>query len=191
MPDPWSLFRGIAKLPPGHTLLWRNGEVRIESYWQLEVRPASDAPPYEECLDRADELLREAVGTRLISDVPLGAFLSGGVDSSLVVALMALQMSEPVKTFSIGFDEERFNELPYARMVAERYGTEHHEEIVRRMPRRFCRRSSRTSMSPSPTRRRSPPTTSRVWLVDTLRWLCPVTAATRSSPATTATSTAA
>ncbi len=130
-PDPDTLFKGISKLPPGHTLSWVDSKIHINQYWDLHFKP--EQPPRQETfyLDEVDRLLHEAVKIRLISDVPLGAFLSGGIDSSLVVAMMARQTNEPVKTFSIGFDEGRYNELTYARMVAKRYGTEHYEEIVK------------------------------------------------------------
>jgi len=128
--DPDTLFKGISKLPPGHTLTWKNGRVTVCRYWDLEYRP-DYSKSEQQFLQETEELLSEAIRIRLMSEVPLGAFLSGGIDSSLVVALMALQMGEPVKTFSIGFDDQQYNELPYARMVANRYGTDHHEEIVR------------------------------------------------------------
>ncbi len=130
-PDPDTMFKGVAKLPPGHSLTWEDGKIAVRQYWDLNFQP--DQPAREDAfyLDEVDRLLHEAVRVRLVSDVPLGAFLSGGIDSSLVVAMMARQMSEPVKTFSIGFDEGKYNELPYARMVAKRYGTDHHEEIVK------------------------------------------------------------
>lgn len=130
VPDPDTMFVGIHKLPPAHTLTWKSGNISIKSYWDLSF--ISEQAPREEewYIDETDRLMHEAVNTRLISDVPLGAFLSGGIDSSLVVAMMARQMGEPVKTFSIGFSDEKFNELPYARMVAQRYQTDHHEEIV-------------------------------------------------------------
>lgn len=130
VPPPDTMFQGISELPPAHTLICENGAVWIERYWNL-----SYLPKYElgegEILERAEHLIQEAVKLRLISDVPLGAFLSGGIDSSLVVAYMAQFSDRPVKTFSIGFEEKVFNELPYARMVAERYATEHHEFIVK------------------------------------------------------------
>jgi asparagine synthase (glutamine-hydrolysing) len=130
VPSPFSAFRGVRKLPPAHYLLVRDGRVTCERYWRLRYAPVPvrDEPALcEEIIDR----LREAVRLRMISDVPLGAFLSGGIDSSLVVALMAGLSSAPVKTFSIGFEEEAYNELPYARQVAERYGTDHHEFVVK------------------------------------------------------------
>lgn len=128
--DPDTLFKGINKLPPGHTLTWENGRVTVQQYWNIAYRP-DNSKTEQQLLQETEDILSEAIRIRLMSEVPLGAFLSGGIDSSLVVALMALQMGEPVKTFSIGFDDKRYNELPYARMVAKRYGTDHHEEIVR------------------------------------------------------------
>jgi len=130
VPSPHSAFRGFRILPPAHYLLVRDGQVRVARYWQLRYRPKlrkDEAALCEELLAR----LREAVRLRMISDVPLGAFLSGGIDSSTVVALMSECSSGPVKTFSIGFEEEAYNELPYARLVAERYGTDHHEFVVK------------------------------------------------------------
>ncbi len=129
VPDPDTMFRGIVKLPPGHTLTVKRGQAVIRSYWDLHFSP-DFSKTENDFLSEAREQLAEAVRVRLISDVPLGAFLSGGIDSSLVVALMARQMSEPVKTFSIGFKEQRYNELPYAHLVAKHYNTDHHEEIV-------------------------------------------------------------
>lgn len=129
-PDPDTLFSGISKLPPGHRLTWENGRIAVDCYWDVEYRPDYSMSE-QQVLEETERLLEESVKIRLVSDVPLGAFLSGGIDSSLVVALMARNMGEPVKTFSIGFDEKKYNELPYARKVAEKYGTDHHEEIVR------------------------------------------------------------
>jgi len=129
-PDPDTLFNGIKKLPPGHRLILENGQISIDCYWDVEYLPDYSLSE-QQILEETERLLEESVKIRLMSDVPLGAFLSGGIDSSLVVALMARNMGEPVKTFSIGFDEKKYNELPYARMVAQKYGTDHHEEIVR------------------------------------------------------------
>jgi len=128
VPAPLTAFEGVRKLPPAHRLVFEDGRCRVERYWSLPFQPLREIGEQE----AADELrtrLREAVKLRLMSEVPLGAFLSGGVDSSSVVALMA--EFGPVKTFSIGFEEQEFNELPYARQVAERYATDHHEFIVR------------------------------------------------------------
>jgi asparagine synthase (glutamine-hydrolysing) len=130
VPPPATIFKGINKLPPAHTLVWEKGQVRIERYWDLYYTPKL-AISEEEAAQHLRELLREAVRMRLISDVPLGALLSGGIDSSFVVALMAELMDQPVQTFSIGFAEQDFDELPYARIVAERFATDHHEFIVR------------------------------------------------------------
>ena len=130
VPAPLTAYRAIKKLEPGHTLRWRNGEIRIERYWQPDFSKKIDIRE-EEAGECAIEILREAVRVRLVSEVPLGAFLSGGIDSSAVVALMSEQSSEPVKTFSIGFEEQDFTELKHARRVAEHLGTDHHEFIVR------------------------------------------------------------
>jgi len=130
VPAPLTAYRAIRKLEPGHSLLWRNGEIKIERYWQLDFSKKLNIGE-EEAGERVVELLREAVRIRLMSEVPLGAFLSGGVDSSAVVALMAQESSEQVKTFSIGFDEQDFSELHHARRVAEHVGADHHEFIVR------------------------------------------------------------
>jgi len=130
VPAPLTAYRAIRKLEPGHSLLWRNGEIKIERYWQLDFSKKLNIGE-EEAGERVVELLREAVRIRLMSEVPLGAFLSGGIDSSAVVALMAQESSEQVKTFSIGFDEQDFSELHHARRVAEHVGADHHEFIVR------------------------------------------------------------
>ena len=131
VPAPRTAFRDIRKLEPGHSLtLTRDGQVKTERYWQPDFSKKLKITE-EEAGERALELLREAVRVRLMSEVPLGAFLSGGVDSSAVVALMAEASPTPVKTFSIGFDEQDFSELHHARRVAERVGAEHHEFVVR------------------------------------------------------------
>ncbi len=134
VPSPETAFAGIHKLPPAHYLTCGpDAGIDVRRYWRpplakTATRPARDSQELEiELLDR----LREAVRMRLVSDVPLGAFLSGGVDSSAVVALMAQSSDRPVKTFSIGFDEQDFDELPYARRLASQYGTDHHEFTVR------------------------------------------------------------
>ena len=129
VPDPLTIFRDIHKLPPGHYLTFRNGRLHTEQYWDFNFEAGGSRKP-EDYVDELRALLDEAVRVRLISDVPLGAFLSGGVDSSTVVALMAQHMNQPVKTFSIGFHEDSYNELRYARLTAERLGTDHHEFFV-------------------------------------------------------------
>jgi asparagine synthase (glutamine-hydrolysing) len=137
VPTPETFFAGIKSLPPGHVLtLTPGGEPEIERYWGLEVPGVNGSPDaadlaFEPAADEVRRLLQRAIRRRLISDVPLGAFLSGGIDSSAIVALMAGAMGEPVKTFTIGFDDHTgFDERPFARAVAERFGTEHHEEVV-------------------------------------------------------------
>jgi asparagine synthase (glutamine-hydrolysing) len=130
VPAPLTAYRAIRKLEPGHWLLWRKGEITIERYWHLDFSKKLDISE-EEAGERTIDLLREAVRIRLMSEVPLGAFLSGGIDSSAVVALMAQESSEKIKTFSIGFDEQDFSELHHARRVAEYVGADHHEFIVR------------------------------------------------------------
>jgi asparagine synthase (glutamine-hydrolysing) len=129
VPSPLTAFRGIERIPPGHWLRWRAGAVQIERYWRLDFSQPFDAPEPELRAEMVRQL-KEAVEIRLESEVPLGAFLSGGVDSSAVVAFAAQALSHPLKTFSIGFERARFDESGYARMVAERFGTEHHELIV-------------------------------------------------------------
>ena len=130
VPEPDTMFEGIRKLPPGHVLICRKGSFKTRKYWDVEFSYGR-LQPEEYYIEKILSLLDEAVRIRLISEVPLGAFLSGGIDSGVVVALMARNMDEPVKTFSIGFDNQKYNELPFARKIAERYGTDHHEEIVR------------------------------------------------------------
>lgn len=131
VPAPLTAFTAIRKLEPGHTLRYtRDGEIKIERYWEPDFN-RKEKWTEEEAGERAVEVLREAVRVRLMSEVPLGAFLSGGIDSSAVVALMSEESSEPVKTFSIGFEEQDFSELHHARRVAERVGADHHEFIVR------------------------------------------------------------
>lgn len=133
VPDPASAFRGIFKLEPGHTLTFKDGQLTTRRYWDFNYHQnGAGEPPREESYytDRTRELIAESVKLRLISDVPLGAFLSGGIDSSTVVAMMAREMKMPVKTFSIGFTESSFDELHYARITAKYFNTEHHEFIV-------------------------------------------------------------
>jgi asparagine synthase (glutamine-hydrolysing) len=130
VPAPMTAYRAIRKLEPGHSLRWRKGEIKIEQYWQPDFSKKLKISE-QEAGERTVEILRDAVKVRLMSEVPLGAFLSGGIDSSAVVALMSQESSEPVKTFSIGFDEQDFSELHHARRVAEHVGADHHEFIVR------------------------------------------------------------
>jgi asparagine synthase (glutamine-hydrolysing) len=128
--DPLTAFREIHKLPPGCLLQFRDGKIDVRQYWDVPSFGTHAPATEEELLQELEKRLAEAVRIRLISDVPLGALLSGGVDSSIVVALMARASSAPVKTFSIGFRNEQFDETKYARKVADRFGTDHHELIV-------------------------------------------------------------
>lgn len=137
IPAPYSIYRGIAKLAPGCllTISARQPEPRPRAYWQgIEHIVAGVTQPFNgtapEAIDQLDRLLRDAVGGQMMSDVPLGAFLSGGVDSSTIVALMQAQSARPIKTFSIGFDEEGYDEAAYAKAVARHLGTDHTELYV-------------------------------------------------------------
>lgn len=131
LPAPMTPFAGIHKLPQAHGLVLEPGAApRVWRYWEPSYMPKRQLS-HGEALEELDQRLREAVRIRLRSDVPFGAFLSGGVDSSTVVALMSEYLPQPVKTFSIGFEESSHNELPYAREVAERVGSQHHEATVR------------------------------------------------------------
>ncbi len=130
VPSPGSAFQGFRKLPPGHFLTCCEGRITVERYWRLR-RDRKEMRSEEEWCEGIRERLEEAVRLRLISDVPLGAFLSGGIDSSAVVAMMSRASSRPVKTFSIGFEEPEYDEARFAREVAQRFGTEHHELVVR------------------------------------------------------------
>ncbi|HEY6247768.1 MAG TPA: asparagine synthase (glutamine-hydrolyzing) [Pyrinomonadaceae bacterium] len=129
VPDPLSIFRNINKLAPGHYLTFSDDGVRVNRYWDFNFEPVA-ARSETDYLAELRELLDESVRLRLISDVPLGAFLSGGIDSSTVVAMMARHMGQPVKTFSIGFHEDSYNELKYARLTAQKFNTDHHEFFV-------------------------------------------------------------
>jgi len=129
IPAPLTIYRVVRKLPPAHYLVWQDGQITLHRYWQLDFTKKRTERA-EELAEELRERLKETVKLHLVSDVPLGAFLSGGMDSSSIVALMAQLSNRPVKTFSIGFDDDRYNELPYARLIAQRYGTEHHEFVV-------------------------------------------------------------
>jgi asparagine synthase (glutamine-hydrolysing) len=130
VPGPETAFTAIKKLDPGCLLIWSRGSVTTERYWSLEFEHKIQISE-QEAADRTVELLKDAVKVRLMSDVPLGAFLSGGIDSSAVVALMSELHPGRVQTFTIGFDEQDFSEIEHARRVAARFGSSHHEFIVR------------------------------------------------------------
>lgn len=131
IPAPYSIFKEIRKLPPAHFLIWEDGNISIHKYWDLDFSQKLVSGEREDVTEGILERLREAVKIRLISDVPLGIFLSGGIDSSAIVALTSGLMNEPVKTFSIGFEESAFDETQYAREIADLYHTEHYEFIVK------------------------------------------------------------
>jgi asparagine synthase (glutamine-hydrolysing) len=126
-----TMFTGVRRLLPGHSLRWREGEVRITQYWDLHFPEAKIADRDERALvEEYGRRFRDAVEMRLMADVPLGMFLSGGIDSAAITATMSSLVAEPVKTFSVAFAEREANELAYARLVANRFRTDHHEVVV-------------------------------------------------------------
>lgn len=125
IPHPSTILRGVHKLPPAHYAVWREGALRLGRYWEPDWNAEVDLPPGED-VERLRELMAEAVQEQMLADVPLGAFLSGGVDSTIIVGLMQRASTRPVKTFSIGFDDPAFDESSYAAMAAKHLGTEHH-----------------------------------------------------------------
>jgi asparagine synthase (glutamine-hydrolysing) len=130
VPAPMTAFRHIRKLEPGHWLRWKDGRIETKRYWLPDFSKKIKIGE-QEAIEETTRILRESTRLRMISEVPLGAFLSGGVDSSAVVALMAQESSQPVKTFSIGFEEQDYSELKYAKRVAEHVGAEYNEFIVK------------------------------------------------------------
>ncbi|MET8338514.1 asparagine synthase (glutamine-hydrolyzing) [Streptosporangium canum] len=133
VPAPWSIFEGIGKLPPGSTLVWQDGRVHVDRYWRLDATPRPAAAAEEEA-ERLRELLLETTRLRMAGERPIGAFLSGGIDSSAVVAAMARQSPHPVRTFCVGFEEAGFDEREHAREVAALYGTDHSEMVLSASP---------------------------------------------------------
>ncbi|MCI0392807.1 MAG: asparagine synthase (glutamine-hydrolyzing) [Acidobacteria bacterium] len=125
-----TLFRGVKRLLPGHVLVWRGGQIKIERYWGLSFAKVDGRLSDDDYVERFDELFRECVRMHLMSDVPLGMFLSGGIDSSAIAAVMSQMVGGPIKTFSVAFAEREANELEYARLVARAFATDHHEIIV-------------------------------------------------------------
>jgi len=130
VPEEFCIFKGVHKLAPGHFLFFKNGEITTKQYWDFDYSEKSEIKTEAEYIEVLREKIKEAVKIRLISEVPLGAFLSGGVDSSSIVGMMSQISDTPVKTFSIGFNEDTFNELKFARVAAKHFNTEHHEFIV-------------------------------------------------------------
>lgn len=125
-----TLYAGVKRLLPGHTLVWKDGELDVREYWDLSFEPKHEARSDAEYIEEWRELFRRSVELRLMADVPLGMFLSGGIDSSAIAAMMSTMVNEPIKTFSVAFDERDANELEYARLVAKTFGTDHHEITI-------------------------------------------------------------
>lgn len=125
-----TLFLGVKRLLPGHVLTWRDGEISIRCFWDVDFSKDTEERDDQTYIKQWSELFRESVRLRLMADVPLGMFLSGGIDSSAIAAVMSGMVSEPIKTFSVAFTEREANELEYARLVAEAYKTNHHEVVV-------------------------------------------------------------
>lgn len=130
VPGPATLFANIYKVLPGHWLLFENGEMHEECYWNFQFGETGHRP-IEEYIQGIRQHVRRAVEERMIADVPVGALLSGGVDSSIIVGTMSQLTKQPVKTFAVGFDVPGYSELPYAQLVADHFGTEHHEIVVK------------------------------------------------------------
>lgn len=130
VPAPHSIYKGISKLPAAHVMTVENGEIKTRRYWNLTFAKNGNIPSFDRAASELRELLSDAVRMRLVADVPLGVLLSGGVDSSTIAAFSAQHATETVKTFSIGFTEDSFDETKYARQVAAHLGTDHHEEIL-------------------------------------------------------------
>ncbi|MCI0664379.1 MAG: asparagine synthase (glutamine-hydrolyzing) [Acidobacteria bacterium] len=125
-----TLFRGVKRLLPGHTMVWCDGQIKIERYWDLSFTKEEKGLSEVEYVERFSDLFRECVESHLMADVPLGMFLSGGIDSSAIAAVMSRLVKEPIKTFSVAFAEREANELGYAREIAREFKTDHHEIIV-------------------------------------------------------------
>ncbi|MBA2620608.1 MAG: asparagine synthase (glutamine-hydrolyzing) [Acidobacteria bacterium] len=130
VPEEFCIFKNVEKLAPGHFLIFKNGAVETKKYWDFNRSKIEIVKTENEYVEILRAKIKDAVKIRLISEVPLGAFLSGGVDSSTIVAMMSQLSNAPVKTFSIGFNEDSFNELKFARVAARHFGTEHHEFVV-------------------------------------------------------------
>ena len=131
IPSPWTIYSSIRKLPPAHRLILEKGNLRLERYWSLPSNPTPLLLSLDELKKNLREKITNCVKSRMGADVPLGAFLSGGLDSTLVVGLMSQVSNRPVKTFSIGFEEKKYSELKYARLAADRFKTDHTEFLVK------------------------------------------------------------
>ena len=130
VPEEFCIFKNVKKLAPAHYLIFKDGKITTEKYWDFKYEKITEIKSEAEYVESLRELIRESVKVRLISEVPLGAFLSGGVDSSTIVGMMSQILESRVKTFSIGFNEDSFDELKYARIAAKHFNTEHHEFVV-------------------------------------------------------------
>jgi len=130
VPEEFCIFKNVRKLAPAHFLTLKNGKIETRKYWDFNYAEPENIKSENEYIEVLREKIKDAVSVRLISEVPLGAFLSGGVDSSTIVAMMSQISNAPVKTFSIGFNEDSFNELKFARVAAKHFNTEHHEFVV-------------------------------------------------------------
>jgi asparagine synthase (glutamine-hydrolysing) len=150
VPGPRTLFRGIRKLPPATVAVWQLGRLRESRYWFPPDRNRNPKPVERGALEGFTERLEEAVRVQMVSDVPFGAFLSGGLDSSTIVALMSRHSSR-VKTFSVGFSDDRYSELPYAAQIAKHFGTQHqeivvcHADLIQRLPKLVAYRDAPVS----------------------------------------------
>jgi asparagine synthase (glutamine-hydrolysing) len=135
VPAPLTIFQEIHKLPAAHMLVYQEGRIQIDKYWDIDPSAADsgrqEKPDIPALMDELYSLIKESVEMRLLSDVPLGAFLSGGIDSSAIVGLMQELGASPLKTFSIGFEDQSYNELDHARRIARKFGTDHHESVLR------------------------------------------------------------
>ena len=130
-----TLYRDVKRLMPGHTLTWKDGKIDIREFWDLSFEPKHEPRSDAEYIEEWRDLFRQSVELRLMADVPLGMFLSGGIDSSAIAAMMSTMTREPIKTFSVGFREREANELEYARLVSKTFGTDHHEITI--TPKQF------------------------------------------------------
>ena len=148
-PAPFTFFKHVRQILPGNYLIvGRDGKVNQREYWDIHYVENDYSKSEDEYLQEFDRLLEESIKLRLVSDVPFGAFFSGGIDSSTVAYWMAKNLKEPLKTFTIGFNEPTFDELEYARQVAEVIGTEHHEKIIQANQRKYCPKSSGMQRNP-------------------------------------------
>ncbi len=125
-----TLFKNVKRLLPGHFLIWKDGNLKIEEFWDVNFEPKHEEKSDKDFIEEWREMFRHSVKLRLMADVPLGMFLSGGIDSSAICAMMATMVDEPIKTFSVGFKEREANEFEYARIVSKAFKTEHHEITI-------------------------------------------------------------